>query len=272
MKSFRNLAFMLVVAACSGLPSAPVAPMLEFTHDTTEAQVWLFSDPATPYLTKLRDDYALANVVERATSDFDRVRGISRWVRHRWEHNGENVAVPGDPISILEQAAAGKRFRCVEYSIVLAGALQSLGIPARVVGLKTADVETRESGAGHVVTEAYLADLRKWAMVDGQWDAIPMLHGKPLNAVELQRALATRNPALTVESISQTDSRAYFAWVTPYLYYFDAMLDQRVGVTPVAGALMLVPVGAKNPTVFQRRFSLGKMAYTNNAAAFYSVP
>jgi hypothetical protein len=60
--------------------------------------------------------------------------------------------------------------------------------------------------------------------------------------------------------------------VTPYLYYFDAAIDQRVGVPTAAGALMLVPLGAKNPTVFQRTMSLGRMTYTHNADAFYSRP
>ena len=272
--SRRSLAFTIATTAAIGCssPTAVRTPLLEFDHDPTQTTAWVFSDSAGPYLTELRTDYQLAGVVAQAATDFERIRAISRWVRQRWEHNGDNVATPSDPISILEQAAAGTRFRCVEYSIVLAGALQSLGIPARVVGLKTADVETRASGAGHVVAEAYVADRQKWVMVDGQWDAIPMLNGTPLNAVEFQHALATGDPALTVESISQTNANAYFAWVAPYLFYFDAAIDQRVGVTRAAGSLMLVPIGAKNPTVFQRTNSIGAMTYTNNVDAFYSVP
>lgn len=54
-----------------------------------------------------------------------------------------------------------KRFRCVEYSIVAAGALNALGIPARTVGLRTKYVETELWSAGHVVAEAYLKDLGK---------------------------------------------------------------------------------------------------------------
>ncbi|HEV2705472.1 MAG TPA: transglutaminase-like domain-containing protein, partial [Pyrinomonadaceae bacterium] len=176
------------------------------------------------------------------------------------------------PISILEEAKQGKRFRCVEYSAVLAGALNAVGIPARVLGLKTEDVETRESGAGHVVTEAYLADKKKWIMVDGQWDVIPTLKGQPLNAVELQEALAKNAKGLGVESLSGADAKKYFAWVAPYLFYFDTRFDSRIEGATHTRSLMLVPVGAKEPAVFQKKHSLKSMVYTNSLRLFYAPP
>jgi transglutaminase-like putative cysteine protease len=260
------------LVSCSSAPTAPRAATLDFTQDAADRYVTRWSSPSESYLTTLRTQYGLDAVVSGARSDFERVRLVSRWVRGRWEHNGDNVADPGDPLSILQGAARGQRFRCVEYAVVLSGALNALGIPARVLGLKTQDVETRATGAGHVVAEAYLRDQGKWVLVDGQWDAIPMLGGVPLNAVELQRALARRERGLGVTSISRTDAAAYFAWTAPYLYYFDAALDQRVGVRTQAGALMLVPVGAKNPTVFQQKYPMGVMTYTHNVDAFYAPP
>ena len=266
----------LALAACSSGPSEPGMPAvvaLTFADDPTAARhPMTWSDSGAAYLDSLRERYPLAAVVDGAATDYARVQAVSRWARERWRHNGDNVAVPGDPISILDQAARGERFRCVEYAVVLAGALQSLGIRARVLGLKTADVETRAVGAGHVVTEAWLREQRRWVMVDGQWDAIPTLSGEPLDAVAFQRALVERAPGLGVTSLSRTDARAYFRWVAPYLYYFDTPLDQRLGVARRPGGLMLVPAGARNPTAFQRTGSLGVLTYTNNVAVFYAAP
>ena len=230
------------------------------------------SDPDDAYLEKLRTQFELEDAVAGEETDYGRVRAICEWVRRRWEHNGDNEPKKSDPISILEEAAQGKRFRCVEYAIVVHGALQSLGIPSRVLALKTEDVETRPSGAGHVVAEAYLAEKRKWIMIDGQFDVIPTLAGEPLNAVELQRALASGSKKLGVDSMSGTKADAWFKWVAPYLYYFDTSLDSRFGVARSPGALMLVPIGAKNPTVFQGKRPISNMTFTNSLATFYASP
>jgi hypothetical protein len=264
---------LVAATACHGQPSAPVTPVLAFSYDTSARAAWVYSPTSDTYLTQLRGSYTLDKVVAGAVTDLDRVRLMSRWVRQRWEHNGENVASPADPISILQKAATGQRFRCVEYSIVLSGALNSVGIKSRVLGLKTSDVETREVGAGHVVSEAWLEDQKKWVMVDGQWDVIPMLGTTPLNAIELQRALASRDPKLTVESLSGASARRYFAWVAEYLYYFDARLDERTAAADKGTkGLMLVPIGAPEPKVFQRKYSIGNVTYTNNAYLFSGPP
>ena len=228
-------------------------------------------DPSDPYLRTLRETYGLDAVVVDAQTDLDRVRALSRWVRTRWEHNGEAVPVRSDPVSILVEAAAGRRFRCVEYAIVLAGALRSVGIEARVVGLKRADVETRPSGAGHVVAEAYLRDRRRWVMVDGQWDALVTRDGEPLSAVEVQQALVERVPGLAVESRSGTSAGTYYRWIAPYLYYFDVATDARVSPGVATSAVMLVPLGAPSPTVFQRTGTI-RAAYTHRLGDLYSPP
>ncbi len=58
----------------------------------------------------------------------------------------------------------------------------------------------------------------------------------------------------------------------PYLFYFDACIDSRHGVDRAPQRLMLVPVGAKRPTAFQRTIPLGNMIYTHSVATFYAVP
>jgi hypothetical protein len=274
-------ALLAVASACGSDPASPgggtypAVVALAFDQGPSgAADVTLaWSDSASAYLDSLRAHYPPSTTLPAgATTDYARVQAVSRWVRGRWEHNGDNVAAPGDPISVLQQAARGQRFRCVEYAVVLAGVLQSVGVRARVLGLKTADVETRATGAGHVVAEAWLREQGRWVMVDGQWDAIPTLDGQPLDAVAFQRALAARAPGLGVTSLSRTDPAAYFAWVGPYLHYFDVRRDQRLGVATGAEGVMLVPLGAPRPTRFQRTGSLGPLTYTHSVADFYAPP
>ena len=267
--------FLTAGAAPPSSATAPVdsaaARALRFTDDV-ETHPFRFSVPGEPYLAKLRTQYQLDEVIAGTASDYEKVRAVSRWVRSRWRHNGRNQPRRSDPISILEEAEEGKRFRCVEYSIVGSAALSALKIPARVLALKTADVETRESGAGHVVIEAFVAEFDRWIMIDGQWDVIPVLNGKPLNAVELQRALAERAAGLGVESFSDIDPNGYFAWVEKYLFYFDVRFDQRLGHKREPGGLMLVPLGAKEPKTFQRTSPISGMTYTHSVRAFYAPP
>ncbi|MBD2756552.1 hypothetical protein [Spirosoma validum] len=138
-------------------------------------------------------------------------------------------------------------------------------------------METRQTGAGHVVAEAYLADLKKWVMIDGQWDVTPVLYGKPLNAVELQRALVSKSPNVGVDSFSGVEPSGYFRWILPYLFYFDTKIDGRFGPGKLvyarhSEALILGPVGAKAPRVFQQVYPIKNDLYTHSLNAFYAPP
>ena len=90
----------------------------------------------------------------------------------------------------MKEARGGKKFRCVEYGIVASTALQSLNFKARVLGLKTADVETKKYGAGHVLAEVWMPQFNKWVLIDGQFNLMPILENVPLNAVEFQQAIS----------------------------------------------------------------------------------
>jgi len=264
-----GLVLMLALAGCM-----QAVQILKFDYRVTdESYDFLWSYPDEPYLKSLRMEYELDKIVDGSNSDYEKVQAICYWVHGLWEHHGSNEPQNDDPISILQEVKQGKRFRCVEYAIVINGCLNALGIPARGLALKTEDVETRRSGAGHVVVETYLLDINKWILVDGQWSVIPLLNGTPLNAVELQNALAQNLPGLTIWSPSEIKADKYFRWIRPYLFYFDIKLDNRVGVPDrLSKKLMLVPIGAKKPKVFQRKHPIGDVIYTHSVRAFYTKP
>jgi hypothetical protein len=57
------------------------------------------------------------------------------------------------------------------------------------------------------------------------------------------------------------------------MYYFQYYLDNRIDA-PGKGdrKIILVPLGAKNPEVFQKKWSIENAVYTNNLNDVYSVP
>ena len=235
------------------------------------------SETEKEFLKTLRETYQLNEVIKGAKNDTEKALKMMHWVHNQWKHNGMNEPSKKDALTILKEAAEGKQFRCVEYGIVTTSALNAVGLKSRVLALKTKDVETTKSGAGHVVLETYLPDLGKWVMLDSQWDAMPVLKGKPLNAVEFQQAIVNNYDKLEIRSLSGLNKQKYSNWIVPYLYYFDVKFDNREDLekpTLVNGkaSLMLVPLGAKNPTVFQEKWPIANCHYTNSTADFYAKP
>ena len=276
MKRHYSAIFFMLLLLLGSISSPNVVgampiPMLQFTdHEETYKFIW--NNPNDRYLTELRTRYELEKLVAGAKSDLDRVKIVSAWVSGLWHHDGQNTPKQSDPLYILDQVQKGERFRCVEYAIVINGCLNALGIPSRTLSLKTADVETREFGAGHVVVEAWLRDAKHWAFADGQWNVVPTYGGEPLSAVEFQRYLAQGVSNLQITGFSRRERTNYFKWIAEYLYYFDTPLDSSVVGQTTTQKLMLVPSGAPKPTVFQRNWSLANFIYTNSARAFYPIP
>ncbi len=137
-------------------------------RSSQESYPFFYARPDSAALQELRETYRLEALTAPCDQDLCRLERVCAWVNGLWEHDGDNEPSAPDALTILGEVARGKRFRCVEFGTVVASCAAALGLPSRVVGLKTADCETREYGAGHVVTEVYLRDKRSWVMVDGE--------------------------------------------------------------------------------------------------------
>ncbi len=251
----------------------PVNAMLTFQYaDTTK----------NTYLKNLRTNYGLDTIVSPYTNEIDKIKAILDWTHKQWVHNGSNTPSSSDPLTISQEAKDGKSFRCVEYGIVSSAALSSLGIPSRVLSLKTVDVKRVKYGAGHVAAEAYSKELKKWIFIDGQFNAIPVLNNVPLNAVEFQKAITEKKDALKIVNkygeLSKEEHEEYINWIGKYLYFMDINFNNRHEFSGnqllVDGkkSLMVVPVKAKHPTVFQRKYPIDYCLYTNNVHDFYQKP
>jgi len=257
---------------------------LDFDYEIKHEQVqFLYSNKNNEYLQVLSKKYSLEEKVTMTTNDLEKVIIITQWVNSLWKHNGTNQPIKSDALSILEEIKKGKNFRCVEFSIVNCACLNAIGIPTRTVSLKIKDVESIEYGAGHVVTESYLKDQKKWILSDPQFNVIVTdKNNIPLNLFEFQ-ANITREENVKIISKAEVnfiplDNNEYIKWIYPYLYYADIPFDNRYDTDKETIKnkgklkLMLVPTGAKNPTLFQIVNKIDYCIYSNNINEFYQIP
>jgi hypothetical protein len=156
--------------------------------DLAWAGLHRFAELGSPDMKELKERYRLSEVVAGKDTELDRQLAMLAWVHGRWRHDGGNASSRGDALTILKEAAGGMSFRCVEYSLTLAQALQALGFPARSIGLRR-DGVSYGSGKGHVVTEAWNDELGKWILLDGQNNATWRDGGEVLNAAEVRERL-----------------------------------------------------------------------------------
>jgi hypothetical protein len=265
------------------MPSTKVQSV-SFDNEPTDDQLSvIYPDPKMDsYLRELRETYKLESLIDNAQTETEKALTILEWTNKQWAHNGNNEPSKADALTILKEASTGNMFRCVEYGIVSTDALLSVGLRARVVSLKSKDAETCKTGAGHVLAEVWLSDYNKWALIDGQYNMMPMLNKVPLNAVEFQEAIVNKRPFQLVNrkgEIPKKERKRYLQFIPHYLYFFDINFDNRRNLLSEdrylykgKDLLMLVPKGAKHPKIFQRKFDIGNVYYTNSASDFYRRP
>lgn len=262
-------------------PSTKLKNVIFENRKANPDYIFTYSDTTNnKYLRKLKTEYGLDTMTIDTKNDLKKIKIILNWSHNLWTHNGSNTPSKSDPLTILKEAKAGNNFRCVEYGIVSAAGLNSIGIPARTLALKTRDAEKVKYGAGHVVAEAYSKKLEKWIFIDGQYNAIPVLNNIPLNAVEFQKAIIKNIDSLKIINlkgeISEIKKQKYITWIGKYLFYFDVKFDNRYNLennkTNSKHKLMLVPINAKNLSVFQRKNKINNCIYTNNINDFYKKP
>jgi hypothetical protein len=165
------------------------APALELTG-------WPAITPTAP-LTLLRlpanREAALRERIPApAVTAWETALSLLGWVASRWEHGDAHVD-RDDAVECLERVDAGKRFACVEYSLVLSQALNAVGIPARRLSLRQANYHVGLA-RGHAVSEAWIDELARWVVLDGQNGLYWEDGGSPLGAVGLQARLGRGEP------------------------------------------------------------------------------
>ncbi len=212
------------------------------------------------------------------TSEFHKAKAIIGYAHQLFTHDGDNEPSSADPLTILREAKAGQSFRCVEYSTLAVGLLWAHEIPARTIGLKTSDVETRQFEAGHVVIEFWSKDYKKWVMCDVQTGIMPTHNEVPLSAYELASYLQAHesivfmpiNRSKLKQDTGFGDNGSYEEWIKEYLCFIDTPLDMTFDNKDRRNQqiVMLVPNDGKYPRSFQGLFDMNAL-YTHSVKDFY---
>lgn len=233
----------------------------------------------SPILAELRQ---LAEIKPYSSIDeLEKTKEIIGYVHGLFTHDGNNTPSASDPLTILTEAKNGKSFRCVEYGTLAAGLFWAHGIPARTIGLKTRDVETRKYGAGHIVIEFWSNKFNKWVMSDVQAGIIPMDRQVPLSARELAQkvngsANVTYAPVLNARysGIGEYDDKpSYTVWIKEYLCFIDTPVRLTLGNEDkrLQQIAMLIPKDVTPPKMFQGMFEMNAI-YTTRISDFYAKP
>lgn len=257
-------------------------PVQYDTLNRDEAVRFRYADTlGNAFLRRLREENGLPELLRGLNTDREKALALLDWAHRQWQHNGDNEPSRPDALTILAEARTGRRFRCVEYATVLTSALQAVGYRARSVALKTKDVETARSGAGHVLVEAWLPQFGKWVLLDGQFNVMPEAGSVPLSAVELGTVLGQKRPFDLVDRTGKVQRKTrtmYPFFIARYLYYLDVAFDNREPYPAqplrVGGKtrLMLVPLEAPRPAVFQGAYPLDNLYFSNSVRDFYAKP
>lgn len=289
-KSLLVLLSSVLLSSCTSFyqwvnisPSSKLKDISYSNDAPNELYEFYYSDTLNnEYLRELENKYNIEWIVNGEKNDIGKIKSILDWASRQWEHDGNNNPSKQDALTILKEAQEGNQFRCVEYGIVATAAINSIGLHARTLGLKTRDVEKVRRGAGHVVTEVYLKEVDKWIFIDPQFNIMPTINGIPLNGVEFQKAIYNEDEGLKLVNkhgeLSKEEAERYIKWIGKYLFYFDILFDQQTldagefktikGMTK----LTLVPVGYKEPRIFQRHSKINYSFYSNSLNDFYRKP
>jgi len=151
---------------------------------------FVHENPTLPELQEFRKQFKLDQVVDGATTEWEKIKRLRAWTSANWDWflpNSEfEDLLSWDASNILSGSSgpgnlSKKGGNCLHYAIVFAQACQSFGIPARIVNTNYA------IWGGHELVEVWSRDYEKWIMADPNFDTM-FYHKKtgiPLNILEL---------------------------------------------------------------------------------------
>lgn len=146
----------------------------------------------------LRSYTGIEKVISKDDTDFVQALKIAKFTSEAWGHDGFNSnPKKQDALTILKLAEKGASFACVQFASVFVQLCQSVGIPARVLNVRTRNPDLGSSGHGHVTAEYFDNQLCKWVWVDPQIHAYAVYRNRPLSCNELAELIvAGKKPTI----------------------------------------------------------------------------
>lgn len=138
----------------------------------------------------------IAPLLQPGRETVETIATLRHWTRAQqssepqlWRFVPDEDSGDVDPGILLEQQLALRPGACRRFGYILAGALVSAGIPARLVSLQA----TFSDGFGHIMVEAWVDELGKWILVDPTSDTMFLVDDRYVSLLELRRALLSNN-------------------------------------------------------------------------------
>ncbi len=134
----------------------------------------------------LLSKYSIRKVVDAETTELKKMVALTVWVKKQWIH-GKQMDKWLDParrknaVEILKKAHLGGRFNCLYYATVLSTCGIALEYRTRRVCID-----------GHVVSEFWSKDRKKWIMLDSDANVHFELRGAPMSSYELHQAVLNK--------------------------------------------------------------------------------
>nr|WP_295902907.1 transglutaminase-like domain-containing protein [uncultured Bdellovibrio sp.] len=146
----------------------------------------------------LRSYTKIEKIISKNETDFVQALKIAKFTSEAWGHDGFNSnPKKHDALTILKLAHKGASFACVQFASVFVQLCQSVGIPARVLNVRTKHPDLGSSGHGHVTAEYFDNQLCKWVWIDPQIHAYALHKNIPLSYNEFAELIAAgKNPTV----------------------------------------------------------------------------
>jgi len=190
-----------------------------------------FHSPSHPDLLRLRERERLDDIVARAASHFEKVLLLKRWAGQNTRGRAGQRYPTWTAWRLLEQIRRGEDIivMCGQSAQVFLQACCALGIQARYL-----EIGNKSNPYCHFLTEVFLEDFDKWAVVDATPVGIGNVYltreGIPLSALEVHSAylsgdydgvVAVHDPAVTDPKHDKGP-----ADILPMYYYFRILFTQ----------------------------------------------
>jgi hypothetical protein len=208
--------------------------------------------------------FQLNELVASALTDADRIEYLVEWVHSLWQPQPGRTAKSDNPISIVSRAKNGERFLRADYTIVLANAMQAIGIPTRITTLHTRDFVWRPLSSRYSGIEYFDQEHFKWVWLDSQFGVRVLKSQKPLNVLEMKDALLNKNILELKPDYKHMNIEDYFLKIEPYL---DVIVACPIGQTK---KYALIP---PQLTGFKKKWLVGNKLYDitcHSIASFYA--
>ena len=268
----RIILFGLILLLCNSLSAQKELKKIEVLRSNNTQLVFdhtyqKLTDSLSTSDYKELKKYVLDDLKIKNTNEPEMFFELMAWVSSQWKHNGWNAADKSlTALDILKNAKSGEQYRCVEYGKVLKDVLLSFGYISRIVDLRSVDVAYGGGGMGHVATEAWSNNLKKWIFLDPQFNVYAKYQNEILNIYDIFK-LKEKGEFKNVEFVnvrSNNLNETYPKFITNYLAY--------IGVYHIAKnntySLVLQMEGNDEYLTFQS-MPRGRCVFTRNMELVY---